>query len=198
MGHVIRIQAVRRRRRKNTQHTALLSARLTFELEGELIGVVEGEHLLVGSLIIGIEDKLSGEHKDRKASFHQFGLSMLLLLHWLQLSSSPSTVCLGPPAPRSLHAAARCANCLYWETLLPVLIASGTWHGAADARDIGCLDKSHMSVTQRDVYLYFMPNSNFFFFFFSYSATCSVPNQKMRQCAMWFTLTSHYKRHWVE
>lgn len=116
----------------------LLSPRLTFELEGEFIGVVEGEHLLVGSLIIGIEDKLSGEHKDRKASFHQFWLSMLLLLHWLQLSSSPSTVCLGPPVPHSLHTAARSANCLYLEKLLPALITSGTWHSATNGHDRGC------------------------------------------------------------
>lgn len=72
---------------------------LTFEFEGELIGIVEGEHLLVRRLLICVEDELSGEHKHGKASFHQLRLSMLLLLHWLQLSSSssPSTVGLGPP-----------------------------------------------------------------------------------------------------
>lgn len=61
---------------------------LTFKLEGELIGIVEGEHLLVGRLLICVEDELSGEHEHGKASFHQLRLSMLLLLHWLQLSSS--------------------------------------------------------------------------------------------------------------
>lgn len=71
---------------------------LTFKLEGELIGIVEGEHLLVRRLLICVEDELSGEHEHGKVSFHQLRLSMLLL-HWLQLSSSPSpsTVCLGPP-----------------------------------------------------------------------------------------------------
>lgn len=62
-------------------------SQLTFKLERELIGVVESEHLLVRCLIICIEDELSGEHEHRKASFHQLRLSMLLL-HWLQLSSS--------------------------------------------------------------------------------------------------------------
>lgn len=60
---------------------------LTFKLECELIWVVEGEHLLVRCLIICVEDELSGEHEHRKASFHQLRLSMMLLLHWLQLSS---------------------------------------------------------------------------------------------------------------
>lgn len=63
-------------------------SQLTFKLERELIWVVEGEHLLVRCLIICVEDELSGEHEHRKASFHQLRLSMLLLLHWLQLSSS--------------------------------------------------------------------------------------------------------------
>lgn len=67
---------------------------LTFELEGELIGVVEGEHLLVRRLLIGVEDELSGEHEHRKASFHQLRLSVLLL-HWLQLSSDPRPSTLG-------------------------------------------------------------------------------------------------------
>lgn len=80
----------------------VLICQLTFKLEGELIGVVEGEHLLVRRLLICVEDELSGEHEHGKASFHQLRLSMLLL-HWLQLSSSPSpsTVCLGPPTPLS-------------------------------------------------------------------------------------------------
>lgn len=71
---------------------------LTFKLECELIGVVEGENLLVRCLLICIKDEFSGEHEHGKASFHQLRLSMLLL-HWLQLSSFPSqsTVCLGPP-----------------------------------------------------------------------------------------------------
>lgn len=93
-------------------HTAYVESQvgwLTFELESELIGVVEGEHLLVRRLIIGIENELSGEHEHRKASFHQFRLSMLLL-HWLQLSSSPSpsTVCLGPPPPLSTQTIQQC------------------------------------------------------------------------------------------
>lgn len=77
---------------------------LTFKLEGELIGVVEGEHLLVRRLIICVEHELSGEHEHGKASFHQLRLSMLLLLHWLQLSSSPSPVrgLPGPPTTPSL------------------------------------------------------------------------------------------------
>ena len=77
---------------------------LTFKLEGELIGIVEGEHLLVGRLLICVEDELSGEHEHGKVSFHQLRLSMLLL-HWLQLSSSPSpsTVCLLGPRPFSTH-----------------------------------------------------------------------------------------------
>lgn len=77
----------------------VLPYQLTFKLESELIGIVEGEHLLVRRLLICVEDELSGEHEHGKVSFHQLRLSMLLLLHWLQLSSSPSpsTVCLGPP-----------------------------------------------------------------------------------------------------
>lgn len=65
-----------------------MPSQLTFKLECKLIWVVEGEHLLVRCLIICVEDELSREHKHRKASFHQLRLSMLLLLHWLQLSSS--------------------------------------------------------------------------------------------------------------
>lgn len=66
---------------------------LTFKLEGELIGIVDGEHLFVRRLLIRIEDELRGEHEHGKSSFHQLRLSMLLLLHWLPLSSA---LCLGP------------------------------------------------------------------------------------------------------
>lgn len=77
---------------------------LTFKFERKLIGVVEGEHLLVRRLVICVEDELSGEHEHGKASFHQLRLSVLLL-HWPPLSSSPSpsTVCLGPPTPLSTN-----------------------------------------------------------------------------------------------
>lgn len=75
------------------------NCKLTFKLECELIWIVEGEHLLVRCLIICVEDKLSGEHEYWKASFHQLGLSMLLLLHWLQLSSCPSSVHSLPQTP---------------------------------------------------------------------------------------------------
>lgn len=87
----------------NHKQTALLR-QLTFKLESELIGVVEGEHLLVRRLIICVKDELSGEHEHGKASFHQLRLSVLLL-HWLQLSSSPSpsTVFRGPPTPLSTN-----------------------------------------------------------------------------------------------
>lgn len=70
----------------------VLICSLTFKLEGELIGIVEREHLFVRRLIIGIEDELIGEHEHGKASSHQLWRSMLLL-HWLPLSS---TLCPGP------------------------------------------------------------------------------------------------------
>lgn len=81
---------------------SLLHCPLTFKLERELIGIVEGEHLLVRCLIICVEDELSGEHKYRKASFHQLRLSMLLL-HWLQLSSCSSTNHSLPQTPPPLY-----------------------------------------------------------------------------------------------
>lgn len=82
-------------------------SQLTFKLERELIWVVEGEHLLVRCLIICVEDELSGEHEHRKASFHQLRLSMLLLLHWLQLSSSSVHSLPQTPTPLSTnHSAA--------------------------------------------------------------------------------------------
>lgn len=77
---------------------SILHCQLTFKLECELIWIVEGEHLLVRCLIICIEDNLGGEHKYWKASFHQLRLSMLLL-HWLQLSSCPSSVHSLPQTP---------------------------------------------------------------------------------------------------
>lgn len=78
---------------------SILNCQLTFKLECELIWIVEGEHLLVRCLIICVEDKLGGEHKYWKASFHQLRLSMLLL-HWLQLSSCPSSVHSLPQTPQ--------------------------------------------------------------------------------------------------
>lgn len=81
---------------------SILHCQLTFKLECELIWIVEGEHLLVRCLIICIEDNLSGEHKYWKASFHQLRLSMLLL-HWLQLSSCPSSVHSLPQTPPPLY-----------------------------------------------------------------------------------------------
>lgn len=78
---------------------SILHCQLTFKLECELIWIVEGEHLLVRCLIICVEDKLSGKHKYWKSSFHQFRLSMLLL-HWLQLSSCPSSVHSLPQTPQ--------------------------------------------------------------------------------------------------
>lgn len=148
----------------------MLSTPLTFELEGELIGVVEGEHLLVGGLVVRIEDELRGEHEHRKASFHQVGLSVLLLLHWLQWLSSSwswSPLCLGPlrlllrsPLLRSLS-----ANCLCLETPRPALVTSGTWHGAADGRE------------SRRLHLFFPLLCNML-----------CPKQKMKQqSVMWFT-----------
>jgi len=98
---------------------------LTFKLEGELIGVVEGEHLLVRRLLVGVEDELGGEHEHGKASLHQLGLSMLLLLHWPRLSSSPSPASRRPPTPLPTSYRAASSTPLRWETPLPALIASG-------------------------------------------------------------------------
>lgn len=87
----------------NSHKKEVKLCRLTFELEGELVRVVEGEHLLVSRLLVSVEDELRGENEHRKASFHQLRLSMLLLLlHWLQLSSdpAPSTLCPSPPHAR--------------------------------------------------------------------------------------------------
>lgn len=59
---------------------------LTFEFEGKLVGIVEREHLLVGRLLVGVEDQLCGEHKHRKASLHQLRLPVMML-HWHVLHS---------------------------------------------------------------------------------------------------------------
>lgn len=53
--------------------------KLTFELKGKFVRVVEGEHLLVRGLLVGIEEELGGEHEHGKASFHQVRLPALLL-----------------------------------------------------------------------------------------------------------------------
>lgn len=61
----------------------------TFEFQGKLVGVVEGEHLLVRGLVVGVEEEFRGEHEDRKTSFHQLRLPSVLL-HWHGLSLSLS------------------------------------------------------------------------------------------------------------
>ena len=40
-----------------------LRRNLTFELDGEVIRVVEREHLFVGGLVIGVEREMCGEDK---------------------------------------------------------------------------------------------------------------------------------------
>lgn len=52
---------------------------LTFEFKGKFVRVVEGEHLLVGGLLISIEEQLGGKHEHGKASFHEVRLPALLL-----------------------------------------------------------------------------------------------------------------------
>lgn len=56
--------------RKVLVGTSDANVRLTFEFKSKLIGVVEGEHLLMWSLLICVEHQLSGEHKHWKASLH--------------------------------------------------------------------------------------------------------------------------------
>lgn len=52
---------------------------LTFKFKGKFVRVVEGEHLLMGGLLISIEEQLGGKHKHGKASFHEVRLPALLL-----------------------------------------------------------------------------------------------------------------------